>query len=88
MMPGGSGLLCSGCLVRHRDGSVAYCSRELDGHRCTGPDRPHLGGVLGCRVTAKAAPCRYCTRDLLRRLVVAPLFVPAHDLEDVVVTNN
>ncbi|MGH9016213.1 MAG: hypothetical protein ACRDY1_00560 [Acidimicrobiales bacterium] len=81
-------LICQGCQVLHRDGSVAYCTRELDGRACEGVDRPHLGGVLACRVTVRAARCRYCDMVMQRRLAGAPRFVPEQHRPDLVVPSN
>ncbi len=50
---------CPGQLVVHRDGTVAYCTEEHEGHQCAGEDRPHHRGVLACRV-AHRDPCTHC----------------------------
>jgi hypothetical protein len=43
---------CAGQLVVHGDGTVAYCTEEHAGRRCTGEDRPHRGGFFACRLVA------------------------------------
>ncbi|HVA04590.1 MAG TPA: hypothetical protein VMU64_12705 [Acidimicrobiales bacterium] len=50
---------CPGQLVVHRDGTVAYCTEETAGRRCTGEDHPHRGGFFACRVV-DGDNCSYC----------------------------
>jgi hypothetical protein len=50
---------CSGQLVVHRDGTVAYCTEERSGRTCAGEDHPHRGGFFACRVV-EGETCRYC----------------------------
>jgi hypothetical protein len=68
--------MCNGCLVLHRDGEVAYCSEELDGHTCAGYDEPHLAGVLACRITPRGKRCSHCDDVMMRRLTIAPAYIP------------
>jgi hypothetical protein len=68
--------ICNGCLVLHNDGEVAYCSEELDGHSCTGYGKPHLAGVMACRITPRGKRCSHCDKAMRRRLGLAPPFVP------------
>jgi len=71
--------MCEGCLVLHRDGEIAFCTEELDGRACAGYHRPHLAGVMSCRVVPQRVRCRRCERAMQYRLMVAPEFHP--DLE-------
>jgi len=50
---------CTGLLVVHRDGTVAYCSEVRAGRHCAGEDRPHQGGVFACRLVEGQA-CTHC----------------------------
>jgi hypothetical protein len=50
---------CTGLLVVHRDGTVAYCSENRAGRDCAGEDRPHQGGVFACRLVEGEA-CTHC----------------------------
>jgi hypothetical protein len=50
---------CAGRLVVHCDGTVAYCTEENAGRRCTGEDRPHRGGFFACRLV-RGADCPHC----------------------------
>jgi len=68
--------MCNGCLVIHRDGTVDYCSEDLDGGTCPGHETPHVAGVLACRVSGHAFRCLYCDDVMQRRLSRAPDFVP------------
>jgi hypothetical protein len=68
--------MCNGCLVVHRDGSVAYCSEELDGGQCEGYEMAHLAGIMPCRVIPRRTRCQYCEDIMARRLAKAPIFVP------------
>ena len=67
--------ICDGCLVLHRDGAIAYCSEELDGRPCAGYDKPHLAGLMACRITPRGTRCRHCDEVMRIRLTVAPDFV-------------
>ena len=67
---------CNGCLVVHRDGTIAYCSEELDARPCAGHEAPHSAGVLACRVSPHWSRCLYCDTVLQHRLSGAPAFVP------------
>jgi hypothetical protein len=68
--------MCNGCLVVHRDGTVAYCSEEIDGGVCDGYEMAHLAGIMSCRVTPRRTRCRYCDDIMCKRLAAAPPFVP------------
>lgn len=60
---------CEGCLVLHRDATVAFCTEELDGRLCLGYDRRHLAGTMSCRVEPKVVRCGHCQRSLQLRLI-------------------
>lgn len=71
------GAVCCGCLVLHRDGSVAFCTEELDGRSCTGYQGRHLGGTMPCRIAPRLVRCQHCQRTLQLRLLFATPFVPS-----------
>ena len=52
---------CAGQLVVHCDGTVAYCTEEHAGRRCTGAERPHRGGTFACRLVTRDT-CPHCNR--------------------------
>lgn len=67
---------CGGCLVMHRDGSVAFCTEELDGRPCAGYGERHLGGTMSCRVAPRLVRCLHCQQTMQLRLLFAAPFVP------------
>ncbi len=79
--------MCSGCLVVHRDGLVAFCTEELDGGQCTGYDHPHLAGIMPCRVAPLVVRCRHCQQALQLRLMIAEPFNPVPPARDSVLIN-
>lgn len=70
------GRACFGCLVVHRDGSVAFCTEELEGRPCAGYGVRHEGGTMACRVVPRLVRCRYCEQALQLRIVFAGRFEP------------
>lgn len=78
---------CSGCLVVHRDGTVAYCTEELDGGHCAGYDHRHLAGTMPCRVSPLVVRCQHCQEVMQLRLVLATPFQPHLPNRDPVWTN-
>lgn len=65
---------CCGCLVLHRDGSVAFCTEEIDGRPCEGYGHRHLGGTMPCRVAPRIVQCLHCRQVMQLRLIFAPPF--------------
>ncbi len=78
---------CSGCLVVHRDGLVAFCTEELDGGHCAGYDHHHLAGVMPCRVAPLVVRCWHCQQVTQLRLMLAEPFVPRLPERDSVLAN-
>lgn len=72
------GSVCGGCLVLHRDGSVAFCTEELDGRPCAGYGQRHLGGTMPCRVAPRLVSCMHCQQTLQLRILYSAPFVPTH----------
>lgn len=70
------GTVCNGCLVLHRDATVAFCTEELDGGSCVGYDRPHRAGTMPCRITPRVVRCRHCEQTLQLRLLFSESFHP------------
>lgn len=71
---------CSGCLVLHRDATVAFCTEELDGGHCPGYERPHLAGTMSCRVKPALVRCQHCEQSLQLRLLFSvpfPVLLPS-----------
>ncbi len=51
---------CAGTIVRHRDGTVAACTEELEGRCCPGPGLAHAGGVVPCEAVLGRGGCETC----------------------------
>lgn len=66
--------VCCGCLVLHRDGSVAFCTEELDGRPCGGYEHRHIGGTMPCRIDPRTVQCMHCRKAMQLRLMFAPPF--------------
>ncbi|MDA8071744.1 MAG: hypothetical protein M0Z82_09130 [Actinomycetota bacterium] len=78
---------CEGCLVLHRDATVAFCTEELDGRLCLGYDRRHLAGTMPCRVEPKVVRCEHCQRSLQLMLVFSIPYQPPRPLGNPALVN-